>query len=600
MNTLPAVIAVAMLGVCQIASAGASLVFNYPNGFANASNAITGAWSAHLTGSVIDLTDAGKEHEAGGAWYNTQQNITAFTTDFTFKITPSGAIPTIQGITFCVQNTNATANPISHGTNASSDANLAGYGTYNLDGQQPMINSVAVLFNLNSNSEQNYPLSGTPNATGLFINGGPFGALVPEQDLNPYGINFYSGDTFAVHIVYDGTILTMTLRDTVTNVQYRTSWPINIPAIMGGNLGWVGFTGGEIPSEPQDILTWDFYEGYNTRLATPTFSVAPGLYPSTQTVTLSAPAGATIYYTINGQQPTTSSTVYTGPITVSSSEVVEAVAVQSGYTDSTVAVANYQIAPTGTPLINITNFANASNLVTANGIATINGAALQLTSSSQPGGGNYGSAGSAWYDVPVNVQSFTTNFTLQFLNVQGNGMTFAIQNQPPAATDSSLLYVSGGPNAIGNYQAGLGYSGSTNGVGGQIAGLASSVAVKFDLSSGSGNSTGLYTDGADPSQNSVDITPSGVSLHSGHPLNVTLAYNGTTLALTITDTVTKASYAKSWTIDIPATVGGNTAYVGFTGGGGTATQDVLSWTYATSASQSAPAVPAAPTNLVVK
>jgi hypothetical protein len=595
LNTLPALIAMAMLMASNVASAaaGASLVFNYPNGFAGASGAIRGAWSSTIVGSAINLTSTGVQHEAGGAWYTTQQNISAFTTDFTFQIEPSGAVPSIQGITFCIQNTNATSNSEANGINASSDANLAGYGTF--AGQQPMMKSMAVLFNLNNNSQQNYPSGGHPSATGLYINGGPVAALVPEIDLNPSGINLYSGHIMAVHIVYDGSILTMTLRDTVTNSQLRTSWPINIPSIMGGNSAWVGFTGGEIPTQAQNILSWDFYEGYNPKLGAPTFSVAPGQYAGAQTVSISGPAGATIYYTTNGQQPTSSSSRYTGPISVSSSEVVQAVAIGAGYTDSSVAVANYQIASAGAPLINFPNgFAAASNLVTVNGSAKFNGSALQLTDSGTA------EVGSAWYAVPVNVQSFTTNFTLQLSNPQANGMTFTIQNQPPASSDGSILYVSGGPNALGVNANGLGYSGST-GSGGQVAGLLSSVAVKFDLYAGSGNTTGLYTNGADPSQNSIDMTSSGLNLHSGNPLNVTLAYNGTTLAMTITDTKTKASFSKSWAINIPATVGGNTAYVGFTGatGGLTAVQDVESWTYSTSPGQTT-AVPAPPTNLRVQ
>jgi hypothetical protein len=595
LNTLPALIAMAMLTASNVASAGASLVFNYPNGFAGASSAVHGAWASSIVGSALDLTSTGVAHEAGGAWYTKQQNITSFTTDFTFQIEPSGAVPSIQGITFAIQNTNATSNSEANGIDASSDANLAGYGTYALGGQQAMIKSMAVLFNLNSNSETNYPSGGKPSATGLYINGGPVAALVPEIDLNPSGINLYSGHIMAVHIVYDGSILTMTLRDTATNAQYRTSWPINIPSIMGSNSAWVGFTGGEIPTQPQNILTWDFYEGYNTRLAAPTFSVNPGQYGSAQSVSIAGPAGATIYYTTNGQQPTTSSSKYTGPISVSSSEVVQAVAIETGSTDSSVAVANYQIASAGSPLIDLPNgFASASNLVTVNGSAKFNGSALQLTDSGTA------EAGSAWYVVPVNVSSFTTNFTLQLTNPQANGMTFTIQNQPPATSDNSILYVSGGPNALANNASGLGYSGST-GSGGQIAGLLSSVAVKFDLYTGSGDTTGLYTNGADPSQNSIDMSSSGLSLHSGNPLNVTLAYNGTTLAMTITDSKTKASFSKSWAINIPATVGGNTAYVGFTGGTGglTAVQHVVSWTYATSQGQAA-AVPAPPTNLRVQ
>ena len=77
------------------------------------------------------------------------------------------------------------------------------------------------------------------------------------------------------------------------------------------------------------------------------------------------------------------------------------------------------------------------------------------------------------------------------------------------------------------------------------------------------------------------MTSSGVDLHSGDTMAVHMVYNGTTLTMTITDTVTNASFSNSWTINIPATVGSNTAYVGFTGatGGYTASQDVLTWTY---------------------
>jgi len=55
-----------------------------------------------------------------------------------------------------------------------------------------------------------------------------------------------------------------------------------------------------------------------------------------------------------------------------------------------------------------------------------------------------------------------------------------------------------------------------------------------------------------------------------------LVYDGTTLTLTITDQVTTASFTTSTAINIPATVGSSTAYVGFTGGTGglTATQKV--------------------------
>jgi hypothetical protein len=80
-------------------------------------------------------------------------------------------------------------------------------------------------------------------------------------------------------------------------------------------------------------------------VATPTFSLAPGSYPSAQTVTISdSTSGATIYYDTTGITPTTSSTKYTGAITVSSTESIEAIAVASGYSPSGVVSATYTIA----------------------------------------------------------------------------------------------------------------------------------------------------------------------------------------------------------------------------------------------------------------
>jgi hypothetical protein len=112
--------------------------------------------------------------------------------------------------------------------------------------------------------------------------------------------------------------------------------------------------------------------------ATPTFSPVAGTYTSAQTVSISdATSGATIYYTINGTTPTTSSPVYSGPITVSSSETVEAIATASGYTNSAVASAAYTInipvaaTPTFSPAAGTYTSAQAVTISDATGGATI-------------------------------------------------------------------------------------------------------------------------------------------------------------------------------------------------------------------------------------
>ena len=85
---------------------------------------------------------------------------------------------------------------------------------------------------------------------------------------------------------------------------------------------------------------------------TPVISAASGTYASAQTVTItdSAP-GAAIFYTTNGSLPTASSTPYTGPITVSASETVGAVAIASGYSTSAPASAQYIIDSSSASLI---------------------------------------------------------------------------------------------------------------------------------------------------------------------------------------------------------------------------------------------------------
>lgn len=81
-----------------------------------------------------------------------------------------------------------------------------------------------------------------------------------------------------------------------------------------------------------------------SQVATPAFSPAAGTYAGTQSVTLScSTTGSSIYYTTDGSTPTTASTLYSGAISVSSTETIKAIAAAPGYANSAIATAAYSI-----------------------------------------------------------------------------------------------------------------------------------------------------------------------------------------------------------------------------------------------------------------
>jgi len=84
-------------------------------------------------------------------------------------------------------------------------------------------------------------------------------------------------------------------------------------------------------------------------VATPNISLPTGTYSGTQEVTVSdATAGSTLYYTTDGTVPTSSSNSYTGPIAVSVTTTLQAIAVLQG-SESTVASSTLTITAANPP-----------------------------------------------------------------------------------------------------------------------------------------------------------------------------------------------------------------------------------------------------------
>jgi hypothetical protein len=274
-----------------------------------------------------------------------------------------------------------------------------------------------------------------------------------------------------------------------------------------------------------------------------------------------APATGTYYAVITSQ-----SIVDYGLVVTRNADLESEINDASGTADELATVnPNGQLCALGyissTTIDHTSGFSDSSDLVT-NGYASYGDGAALITN-----GYDWGVPSSMFSRARLPVTQFDTTFTFQvqdlyagWSNPIADGFTFTIQGA--------------GPNALGWAGNGLGY-----------AGIGSSVAVKFDLFDPwpwvGVSQTGLYTNGVEPQWDAIDLLPSGIDLSNPDPIQVTMHYDGTTLSVTITDTLTQATASQAYVIDIPAVVGSTTGYVGFTAatGGPPARQEILSWSY---------------------
>jgi hypothetical protein len=177
----------------------------------------------------------------------------------------------------------------------------------------------------------------------------------------------------------------------------------------------------------------------------------------------------------------------------------------------------------------------------------INTNVLQLTD------GNKGEASSSFFSYPVYVGGFQASFTYQGTGA-ADGAAFVVQNDPR------------GPAALGAAGGALGYGGITN-----------SAAVEFNLYATKSVGYAFQTNGG----TGVYTSASPINLASGDPINVSVLYLNGVLSMTLTDSVARTSFTTNTALDIPTVVGTNMAYVGFTGGDGSAvsTQVISNFTF---------------------
>jgi hypothetical protein len=140
--------------------------------------------------------------------------------------------------------------------------------------------------------------------------------------------------------------------------------------------------------------------------ATPVLSPGSSSFATSLSVSISdATIGATIYYTTDGSAPTTSSTVYSGPITITgASTVVKAIATHPGNSQSAVASATY----TNTSVVSTPTFAPPSGTTFTTNVSV---SISDITPSSTiyyTTDGTTPTTGSTVYSGPLTISATTT------------------------------------------------------------------------------------------------------------------------------------------------------------------------------------------------
>lgn len=125
--------------------------------------------------------------------------------------------------------------------------------------------------------------------------------------------------------------------DVFIDMRSMAAWhnPLHVYAVLNGI--------GNSAYAPQPRLFVSL--GASGRVATPIVTPEAGTYdePITVTITVTNPVDATIYYTLDGTDPTRDSTLYEGPFTISESCILKTFAVANSYGDSTITRKLYTI-----------------------------------------------------------------------------------------------------------------------------------------------------------------------------------------------------------------------------------------------------------------
>jgi hypothetical protein len=185
--------------------------------------------------------------------------------------------------------------------------------------------------------------------TGLLALAGcalPQGELLvtASPTLSPAGGTFTSAQT----VTLADTTPSATIYYTTDGTTPTTASPIYTAPIVIGQTELLSVIAQAPHHEASSVVAATFTihltSPVTPQAATPLLSPASGTFTAAQTITLTdATPSASIFYTLDGSTPTTTSNLYTAPLSLTASATVNAVAIAPGYAASPIGTATYTI-----------------------------------------------------------------------------------------------------------------------------------------------------------------------------------------------------------------------------------------------------------------
>ena len=182
--------------------------------------------------------------------------------------------------------------------------------------------------------------------------------------VNPAG-NLFVSDLYNSTVRQGTPIMVLTATLTVTanpssggavtgGGVYAIGTNVLIAATASNNWSFTAWSDGNTNASRTVVVppTNITYTAQFTRqaVATPILAPAGGTFTNSVLVSLSsATAGATLRYTTDGSTPTTNSTVYSGPITLTTSATVQVLGVKSGLSPSAIAAGSFTVVVPAVP-----------------------------------------------------------------------------------------------------------------------------------------------------------------------------------------------------------------------------------------------------------